>query len=145
MRRYILLLGALLLSGCAVDGEPRKKPSIAEALSCDDKVRLTISAFGYGESFMAILPLSKVQEKSAFIIKLKPTDGFDDATVTVDGVGDTGAWIEGDGAARDLDGELLFVGCAPEFEDDAEPAKFTITVQKDGTTNILDPRALIVR
>jgi hypothetical protein len=145
MRRYILLLGAIVLSGCAVDGEPRKKPSIAEDLGCDDKFQITISAFGYGESFMAILPLSKVRENSAFIIKLKPTDGFDDATVIVEGVGDTGAWIEGDGAARDLDGELLFVGCAPELVDDAEPAKFTITVQKDDTTNVLDPRALIVR
>ncbi len=134
------------LAGCAVDGQPRNDASLVAALapSCADTITLTVSNFAYSESFMRIIPLTKVRPKSGFLIRLAPRGGFDDAQITVTGTSANAGWISGTGRADMLSNRLLFVGCSPDDPDNTN-YKFEIKVEKGNVKNLLDPRARLIR
>jgi hypothetical protein len=145
MKRIILMAAAsVIVAGCAANGQPRVDESLASALTCTDKARLTVSNFIYADSHMSMISISDVEPDSGFIIRLVPRGDFGDADITVTGTSANAAWISGSGTAEALPNRLLFVGCAPD-----DPAgtqyKFAIKVEKDDVTNILDPRARLIR
>ncbi len=140
----LIILSLLVVSGCAANGQPRVDKSLAAALSCNDKIKLTVSNFSYSESHMNMIAISDVGPESGFLIRLMPRDGFDDAEVTVTGTSPNSGWILGNGKANSLSNRLLFVGCAPDDPENTK-YKFEVKVEKGEVTNILDPRARLIR
>ena len=155
MKRAILLLVVMtVLSACTLGGKPKFK-NINSPL-CGAVDGFTLSFFVYGEGKMLMVPLSEVRENTVFVVGLRPLDGFEDASVTVEQTdGETPKWIPGitqkfSDLPKGLYPQGAFeVGCAPDAEDLSDATKFKVDVVKmtpDYTIrNTLDPRAEVIR
>ena len=148
IKKLLLFIAtATMLAAC-----PGGKPTLKHFNSplCGAVDGFTVSYFVYGEGEMVIVPLSEVRPETVFVIGLDPLDGFDDAVVTVSGTSGNAGWIDAtgyyDGLPRDKYPKkgALEVGCVPDAPVGTS-YKFKIEVVKGDVTNILDPRAGVVK
>lgn len=145
---FLVILGALALSACVSSGQPRSK--MFNSNLCGEVPGYTVSLFAYGEGKMLVVPLSKVRRGNAFVIGLKPLDGYENASVKVTQTSGTPNWIgtaTGQYANLPKMGfftkyALLEVGCAPNAV--GSTYKFAIEVTEGAVKNTLDPRAEVV-
>lgn len=155
MNKKLLLLCALPLFG-ACDGKFIKRDFVSS--ECFDGsaprslVGYTATGIAYGDSYMVVIPISKVRPNSEFRFRLKPqkrkTDLIDweDATVVITSEDDNGDtppnWLDVSGTYRDNNGWL--VTCVPNIETERQ-VKYKVSVTKDGNElGMLDPRADII-
>jgi len=151
-KKILFALASMMMLTAArcYDGDPRDLTF--NSPKCGDVTGFTVSYFKYGDGTMTILPISKVRKETVFVIALDPKSGFRNADVTVTGTG-ASSWINNSGTYNGLPSGaypkkglkgLLEVGCVPNAPVDTE-YKFKIEVVEGTVTNILDPRAKVVK
>ena len=148
-RIFLLVVFTAALGACAYDGKPRTAD--LDSPVCMGPVKgYTIAYLFYGESKMVMIPLSKVRPRTAFLVGLKPLDGFEDADVTVTGTsGNAATWMTGvTKKYKDLPKGLypkgtFEVGCVPNDPENTR-YKFEVIVNKGDVTNTLDPRIEVI-
>lgn len=134
--KKIFLMAALplLLGACAT----------VDLAGCDKLGGPKSVTIKYGDEGITVVPSKKVQRRSLFIIKLKPTsDDYKDDKVIIDGItvapGGAGVagpdWLDTD---DDYDTRKKFVYCSPDLPNDTEQ-RYKYSVKVEGLGEI-DPR-----
>ncbi len=146
MKKILLLLVvAVALGACSYNGKPRKNEFNSPL--CGPVKGFTVGYVIYGDSKLVMIPISKVRSNTAFVVGLKPLDGFAAANVIVKGTG-AAAWINAQGKYDDprvmpYPKHAFEVGCVPEAAA-GTTFKFEVKVEMGDVTNSLDPRAEVV-
>ena len=159
-KTIVLFLMLPIVAAC--NGMPVKSTFTSEV--CKDAANepiemsgFTATAVVYGDSYLVVIPISKVRENTEFRFGLMPKKrsnqnrDYKTAKVSItsdDDDGDTPAdWLDVEGTYADaVDGTL--VACVPDFalgDDEKKTYKYKVTIS-DGPTvyGYLDPRADII-
>jgi hypothetical protein len=159
MRRIIAVLAIpALFAGCAMDGEFHKKKITGGP--CGDVSGYTYTGIVYGDSTIAIIPISKIAADSEWRFFLFPTKLEDDLTdwngvnVTVKGKAtpsgsslpvDYNDWINVSGsfdAGKNVSRKRYIVNCVPETVSAGDVYTYEVTIDGIGA---IDPRGRVIK
>lgn len=155
MRRILtIIFVSALLSACCTDGNFCDRAFNSAA--CNGPVEgYTITAVAYGDSKMAVIPLSNIRNDTEWRFILGPismptdptTSDYESATVTISGKGANDAWINTAGPGNTpitgsfaADGTLT--ACVRGLPDTSVGAEYSYLVHVD-TIGTLDPRGRV--
>jgi hypothetical protein len=155
MRRIIaVLVPAILFAGCAVDGEFKKRKITGGP--CGDVSGYTYTGIAYGDSTIAIIPISKIRANTEWRFFLLPIKKQSDLTdwkgvdVKVKGkvasgsqTADYNDWINVSGnfnASKSLNRKGYIVDCVPKTVLEGEIYNYEVAVRGIGK---IDPRGRV--
>ena len=149
-----VLVPAILFAGCTADGKFHKRPITGGP--CGDVSGYTYTGIVYGDSTIAIIPISNIRadtEWRFFLFPIKEQsdlENWDEVEVKVKGkpVGspqpaDYNDWIKVSGSfnsSKSLDRKRYIVNCVPETVAKDDVYTYEVTVEGIGT---IDPRGRV--
>lgn len=142
IRILLVVVTALLLSGCT-NGRPVKEP-FPDA-DCVDGMAdgYTQTKLKFGDSRIAMLPVSEVLPNTKFRIRVIAPEGFKNKNVEVTSKTADSSWLDTDPMLPQPRTDVIFVdGCVPADADEGEIYSFDVKITGVGT---LDPRLEVVR